>query len=175
MTLRSDFDAPFGAFEFEQSDGSVVNELRAYGFCDEIRESGVAHRVVLFNLDDIEKIAAALSLNGYCIMRPFPVNANVYLIGFYLANSRDRRSEVVLKRIAGKPGRDVYQSIVAQSGEQRLLVSKRIQIDNAGRRIRYFCGGEVLIGTQVEIGDHVEPVDSRPRRSDDPHFAGACG
>ena len=141
MAFRSDSDRPFGTLEFEQGDGSAIHELRANGLGDEIRESVVAKRVILFDLDDIEKIAAALSLNRYDVVGALPVYADVYLIGFYLTDSGDGRPEMVLKRVSGEAGGEVYQSVVAQADEQRLLVFKRVHFNNAGRRIRDFCDG----------------------------------
>ena len=74
-------------------------------------------------------------------MRPSSFDANIYLIRLNLSHVRYGCAQMVLKRVAGNAREDVNQAIIAQLGQESLLIGKGILLYDTG----------VALGTLVSL------------------------
>jgi len=83
--------------KLEEGDHGVLHKQRADRPTDEVGKLVPAQPYVLPNLHQAELVLFGFRLHGQNIMSPSPVDTHVDLIGFYLADLRNGRSEMALK------------------------------------------------------------------------------
>src|SRR5579871_270243 len=103
--------------ELKERDHMSGHELSGDGTTGQTTELLPAKGDVLFDLYDAELISAALCLNRHCVMIAPPIHAYVYLVSLDLAHATNRRTDMVLKRVAGQAGKDVDQAVIPESGQ----------------------------------------------------------
>lgn len=157
--------------ELEECDQVIPYELRSKRSTDERWELLPTNGDVLFDLDSADLVASALGLDGYYVVRAALVHPDVDLIRLYLADACGCRSEVVLERIACDAEEDIDESIVADAGENGLLVAERILGNYSWGRIRHLRDRKVWVGRQWSVADQDEPVHPSSRGADDPSFS----
>jgi len=78
-----------------------------------------------------------LACIGHDELLAVPVDADINLVDFDLPHVLYEGLQMVLQGVGGDTEKDVDQPVIANFGEQRLLVCKRIGGDDFGRGIRY--------------------------------------
>src|SRR5262249_51574424 len=125
-------DSLFALDELEEGDEVLAHELRTDQSADERRILGRTHREVLLDLNDVQAVVVALGLHGENEVDAAPVHADVDLVRLDLADAPYGRPEVVLQRVARRPGKDVDETVVADAGEEGLFVVAGIHLNDAG-------------------------------------------
>ena len=89
-------DFPSAFIELKEGDDGVLHELCADGPTDEVGKLVPAQPYVLPNLDQTELVLFALRLHGENVMGSPPVDTDIDLISFDLADVRNGGSEMAL-------------------------------------------------------------------------------
>lgn len=105
--FRADGDSSVLLNKLKQRNQIRTDELCTDGTANQVEKFGRAQREILFDLDDVQPVAAAFSLDGENLMSADTVQTNVQLIGFHLPDVRDRSPQVVLQRVARSSSENV--------------------------------------------------------------------
>ncbi len=108
MSFSCDEDAVGSRLKLEEGNQVVAHELRTDGTANQVRELFGAHGEVLADLDSAQSVSGALRLHGEDVVRASAVHTDIHFICLDLAYSRDCCAQVILQRVAGYAGENIY-------------------------------------------------------------------